>query len=41
MIIKKYDKKYRFISMFDTANGFYMRSGVFDEQIMEKIKAGI
>lgn len=32
MIIKKYDKKYRFVSMFDTANGFYMRSGVLDNE---------
>ena len=31
MIIKKTDKKNNFVSMFNTDNGFYMRTGVLDE----------
>ena len=31
MIIKKEDKKNKFISMFNTDTGFYMRTGVLDE----------
>lgn len=30
-MIRKVDKKNRFISMFDPKTGFYMRSGVIDE----------
>ena len=31
MLIKKTDKKNKFVSMFNTDTGFYMRSGVLDE----------
>lgn len=32
MIIKKYDKKYRFVSIFNPANGFYLRTGILDHE---------
>ena len=30
MIVKKYDKEHKFIAMFDTESGLYMRSGVIE-----------
>ena len=39
-MIKKIDKKNRFVSMFNPDTGFYMRSGIIDEtvRIQEKIR---
>ena len=31
MIIKKFDEKNKFISMFNPRTGFYVRSGILDE----------
>lgn len=33
MIIKKYDEENKFIAMFDTENGFYLRSGVIENGV--------
>ena len=30
-MLKKVDRKNRFVSMFDPKTGFYVRSGVYDE----------
>lgn len=32
MILKKFDKNYKFISVFNTENGFYMRTGILDSK---------
>ena len=31
MLLRKYDKKNRFVSVFNPDTGFYMRTGVFDD----------
>jgi len=31
MVIRKFDKEHRFVSMFNTETGFYMRSGILDK----------
>ena len=35
-MIRKVDKKNRFISMFDSKTGFYIRSGIIDENGKDK-----
>ncbi|AJA47869.1 putative Fe-S oxidoreductase [Clostridium pasteurianum DSM 525 = ATCC 6013] len=32
MILKKFDKNYKFVSVFNTENGFYMRTGILDSK---------
>ncbi|APM39066.1 radical SAM/SPASM domain-containing protein [Clostridium kluyveri] len=32
MILKKFDKNYNFISIFNTENGFYMRTGILNDR---------
>jgi hypothetical protein len=38
MVIRQIDKKYRFISVFNTETGAYLRSGIVDENGKETDK---